>query len=115
MGRPVNLFDPGPPSAESLTGRQQLALRLVRTTEGGCTAELVGAAVHRQYGKRPCPCSNPELPACQWAASTGTELLGALRSKGYGLVRRRGTGLWEIPGTTPKPGHSGPGELPEGF
>lgn len=112
------LFSPGPPAEASLTTRQRTVLAAVRTTEGGSSAKAVGADLHRTTylaGGRRCLCCTFGQAPCMYAEGTGTEVLTRLRELGYGLVRRQATGLWEIPGVTPKPGHLGPGSLPEGF
>jgi hypothetical protein len=106
------LFDPGPPSDASLTDRQHRALELVRQTVGGVSEAEVGRDLHR-WRESDCSCARG-LP-CFWAKGDGRQALAWLRAQGYGLVKRRETRLWVIPGVTPKPGEQGPGDLPEGF
>jgi hypothetical protein len=94
------LFNPGPPSEASLTNRQRKVLEAVRTTPGGITELQAGS--HAGASEH-------------WAATSGRDVLVRLRELGYGLVCRRATRLWEIPGVTPVPGQQGQGDLPEGF
>lgn len=74
-----------------LTERQQVALDL--TAGDGATDLEVGVELHARKGCGYCREHQP----CEYAASTGREVLVALRKKG--LVVRRRSGLWQHVGT----------------
>lgn len=87
-----------PATGRPLTPDQEEALRLVRETPGGVTADEVGACLHERLTTR---WQHPADQRCNFCASRGKQVL---KSKGLRplVIMRRASSRWEMrDGSTP--------------
>jgi hypothetical protein len=96
------------PATPKLKDRQQMALAILRDAgAAGLQPVQLGALMHDSWSGR-----HPASAPCDFCASTGNELLRALRRKGVARQRRvDGRTFWQATGLPAEP----MGDLPEGF
>lgn len=80
------------PKQRELGKRQQFALQLIRDNDG-LTSDEVGARIHAWRGKH-----HPDS-RCDFCGQEGKSVLRSLRARG--LVVRRQSGEWTVPGKRP--------------